>query len=249
MERSRATWNPITGCTPVSPGCRRCYAARLAKRLAGCSGYPRESPFAVTFHPERLEQPNHWRKPRYIFVCSMGDIFHADVPPERRGQIFEVMAEVRRHIFIVLTRRPQALARWATSQKPSFLSRLLDQVWMGVSVEDQVRTEERVPLLLRSWPGLCLVCCKPLLGPVDLSHWLARPGSPGVQWVMAGGETGPGAQPAELSDLRSLRNQCQACGTPFYLKQIGGPDQKRTGRILDGRTWEQMPPDHARPHL
>ncbi len=249
MERSRTTWNPVTGCTPVSPGCRRCYAEQSAKRLAGRCGYPQEDPFAVTFHEDRLEQPRSWRKPRYIFVCSMGDIFHSDVFPETRRKIFEVMAESRRHIFIVLTKRPQALALWATSQKPSFLSRLLDQVWMGVSVEDQIRTQERVPVLVRSWPGLSLVSCEPLLGPVDLFPWLARPGSPGVQWVMAGGETGPGSQAADLRDLRSLRNQCRACGTPFYLHQIGGPDTKKSGRMLDGRIWKQMPPEHVRPHL
>lgn len=236
IEVTEATWNPITGCSPVSPGCRRCYAKRFAHRLKGRYGYPSDTPFAITVHPERMEQPLYWNRPRHIFAGSMGDLFHKDVPQDALRQVFEVMARSPHHVYMVITKRPQELARRAQALDPQLLERLLGHVWMGVSAEDQDCAAERLPQLLDAWPGHVFACCEPLLGRLDLSPWLSR-----LEWIICGGETGPGGQAAEHEAVDSLCAQSQDADVPFFLKHWGGPDKKRTGRLLHGRLWEQTP--------
>lgn len=240
IEVTEATWNPITGCTPVSPGCRRCYAARFAKRLAGRYGYPEREPFRVTVHQARMAQPLMWRKPRHVFVCSMGDLFHEDVPDEALQQVFEIMAEQGRHTYMILTKRAERMARWLTSLEPGLRRRLRWNLWVGVTAEDQQTAEERVPPLVECWDGLRFACLEPLLSPVDLRPWLDL--EHGVSWVICGGETGPGGRVADEGSVRLARDRCAAAGVPFYFKQWGGPSKKKTGRVLDGRTWDEMPP-------
>lgn len=233
IEVTEATWNPITGCSPVSPGCRRCYAARFAKRLAGRYGYPREDPFSVTVHTDRLDQPIHWKKPRHVFVGSMGDLFHADVPEKALNRVFKVMDKADHHTYMIITKRPEKMSRWFSSMNPQLKIRLRRHLWIGVSAEDQQRAEERIPILLGSWPGVKLACLEPLLGPVDISAWIK-----GIDWIIAGGETGPGGQGTRDEWVRSLRKQCRRAEVPFFLKSLGGPGKPR---VLDGRLWEERP--------
>lgn len=189
IEWTEEIWNPVTGCTPVSIGCQNCYARRWAKRhqAMGTPGY--ENGFKVTFHPDRLEQPLHWRKPRRIFVCSMGDLFHEDVEP---GWVIDILATIRRckqHTFIVLTKRPTLMGFGLSSYKmttgASFLP--LSNLWLGVSVENQATADERIPELLQIPAAVRFVSCEPLLSPIDLKPYLKD-----LDWVIVGGETGPG---------------------------------------------------------
>lgn len=236
IEVTESTWNPVTGCTPVSPGCRRCYARRFAHRLKGRYGYPWDNPFAVTVHLGRMGQPLQWKKPRHIFAVSMGDLFHEHVPPGALQQVFEIMVRTPQHVYMVITKRPHSLATWVVRQRPAFMRRLETNVWMGVSAENQDCADERLPLLLAAWQGHVFACCEPLLGKVDLEPWLSR-----LEWVISGGETGPGGQVADEIAVRHLKEQCLRADVPFFLKHWGGPDKKRTGRLLDGQLWEQVP--------
>lgn len=243
------TWNPVTGCTPKSEGCQNCYARRMSKRLAGRCGYPKDDPFQVTLHPERLEEPLRWKKPRQVFVCSMSDIFHPDVPDEYIARVWETMNNASQHTFIVLTKRPQRMKE--------FLSRLgwyihdrenepaearwggkytLKNVWIGVTAENQARADERIPVLLQIPAAKRFVSVEPMLGPVDLSYFINS-----LDWVICGGETGPGARPMHPDWVRSLRDQCQKAGTPFFLKSmhVGGKIVKMPE--LDGRMWGEIP--------
>lgn len=233
IEVTEATWNPVTGCSPVSPGCRRCYAARFAKRLAGRYGYPKKDPFSVTVHEDRMMQPIHWKKPRHIFVGSMGDLFHCDISDNALHLIFEVMDIANHHTYMIITKRPEKMVQWFTTMEAKLKGRLSRHVWVGVSAEDQKRAAARIPILLKSWPGLKLVCLEPLLGPVDISSWIAR-----IDWVITGGETGPGGERARAKWFRLLRNQCNRANVPFFLKSLGGRGKPR---LLDGRLWEAFP--------
>jgi len=270
IEWTEETWNPVTGCTPVSAGCEHCYARRMATRLAGRCGYPKDEPFAITLHPDRLTQPLRWRKPRTVFVCSMGDLFHERVPSEFIDQVFAVMAACPQHTFQVLTKRPERMrdllvhedvlcdiSRAASNMAQHELISedrydAIDEalrgdssiwpppnVWLGVSVEDQQTADERIPLLLQCPAALRFVSCEPLLGPVRLQRQLGFeyrhrhkdgswfkpiPGSYPVRlldWLIVGGETGPGARPMHPQWARSIRDQCQAAGVPFFFKQWG----------------------------
>jgi len=233
IEVTEATWNPITGCSPVSPGCRRCYAARFAKRLAGRYGYPKDDPFSITVHEDRMAQPIHWKKPRHIFVGSMGDLFHSGIPEDALQLVFEVMDMADHHTYMIITKRPEKMYQWFTAMDPKLKDRLARHFWVGVSAEDQKRADERIPILLRAYPGLKLVCLEPLLGPVDISSWIER-----IDWVITGGETGPGGEKARTEWLRSLRKQCDRANVPFFLKSLGGRGKPR---LLDGRLWVEMP--------
>lgn len=233
IEVTDATWNPITGCNPVSPGCRRCYAARFAKRLAGRYGYSKQDPFAITVHENRMAQPIHWKKPRHIFVGSMGDLFHCDISATALHRLFGVMDIADQHTYMIITKRPGSMYRWFNAMDPKQKARLVKRLWVGVSVEDQKRAQTRIPMLLRSWPGFKLACLEPLLGPVDISPWIA-----GIDWVITGGETGPGGQRARAGWFRSLRNQCNQAGVPFFLKSMGGRGKPR---LLDGLLWGERP--------
>lgn len=230
IEWADETWNPVTGCTPISTGCANCYAARMSKRLAGRFGYPADDPFRVTLHPDRLGEPLRWRKPRYVFVASMGDLFHEDVPFEYIKLVFSAMAEARRHTFMVLTKRPKrALNLWGAGIPwPT-------NIWAGVTAENQKRANERVPVLTEIPTRVQFVSIEPMLGPVELPTGWGVPGV-GVDWVICGAETGPGARPMEESWALRLRDQCSEAGVPFFFKR-----NSDGGRMLDGQIYEQWP--------
>lgn len=334
IEWTEVTWNPVTGCTKVSEGCRNCYAERMSKRLAGRCGYPKDEPFRVTLHPEKLDEPLKWKKPRRIFVNSMGDLFHEDVPDDFLDRVFAVMAHATCATcatFLILTKRPGRMQQYLSSlDRKDKIGRWLDtvghyravawpipNVWLGVSVENQATADERIPLLLQTPAAVRFVSCEPLLGPVDLRPWIKRyyhggvpglrvgdtllppsvtgkstlleyakevdpngpqrtdrvylttdleaarlfalaypyghvyravpalplendpdcnepglsyqtptaivvpPDTPVIDWVIAGGETGPNARPCNPNWVRSLRDQCQEAGTKFFFKSWG----------------------------
>jgi protein gp37 len=234
IEWTEATWNPVTGCTQVSPGCAHCYAKTFAERFEGVPGHAYEVGFALTLRPERLRQPLEWKRPRLIFVNSMSDLFHENVPEDYIRRVFDVMGEACWHTFQILTKRADRLA--------SLAPRLdwPENVWMGVSVESQ-RWTSRIDYLRHVQAAVRFLSCEPLLGPLhlDLS---------GIDWVIVGGESGPGARPMRLEWARSVREQCLAAGVPFFFKQWGAFDEDgvrrgkgATGRTLDGDLWNQLP--------
>ncbi len=232
---TETTWKPVTGCDRVSPGCKRCYAMAFAKRLSGRYGYPKESPFSVTLHPNRMDRPHRWKRPRTIFVCSMGDLFHTDVADQTLTDIFTVMAETPRHTYLVLTKRPVHMAWWLRSAPRSLLKQVKGNVWLGISAEDQQRAKQRLPLLIASWAGRRVACLEPLLGFIDLSPWMCA-----LDWVISGGETGAGGRIADPMNVRAVRDQCVAAGVPLYFKQWGGRQNKEISNTLDVKKWEQL---------
>lgn len=237
IEWTEATWNPTTGCDRTSPGCDNCYALTLAKRLKAMGqvkyqndGDPRTSGpgFRLTCHPDALDIPRAWKSPRTIFVNSMSDLFHPDVPDGFIRQVLEVMAETPQHTYQILTKRSKRLAALGPS---------LDwpvNAWMGVSVEND-RYVFRVPHLLASGAKIKFLSCEPLLGPLPSLKL------DGLNWVIAGGESGPRARPVEANWVREIRDLCTAADVAFFFKQWGGATPKAGGRELDGRTWDQMP--------
>jgi protein gp37 len=366
IEWAEETWNPVTGCTPISEGCQNCYAKRMANRLKGRCGYDADNPFKVTLHPERLDQPLCWKKPRKIFVCSMGDMFHEDVSGDFLYEIWGIMAQCPQHIFMVLTKRPEIMRAWYNDVflrvNPLYRKNPLPNIWLGVTAENQARADERIPVLLQIPAAKRFVSIEPMLGPIDLSRWIIprTPFTPenapdtwsdftwpdwvpkkvreqiedfwgqlgrkpkdwaenaihndsppfgmhmgyrderngeavygkwifawnnigrligdngeiyypsiprahlldatryywhDLHWVICGGETGSGARPMRPDWVRSLRDQCQASGTPFFFKSWGewGPDgiscspvlrrvgKKAAGRLLDEREYSEYP--------
>ncbi|HUW15228.1 MAG TPA: phage Gp37/Gp68 family protein [Anaerolineae bacterium] len=237
------SWNVTTGCTPISEGCRHCYAERMSHRLQGRAGYP-EAPhqFDVTLHPDRLEQPLRWKKPRTVFVVSMGDLFHKFVPPDYIIHVYEIMAACPQHTFMVLTKRPDRIVPVLYGQEGGFYlggGDYLPNVWHLTSAENQETADIRVPELLKlrgascGWPVLG-VSVEPMLGPVDISHWLKyewidcmdgakvkRASSMELDWIICGGESGPGARPMHPEWAQGLRDQCQESGTAYFMKQWG----------------------------
>jgi protein gp37 len=240
IEWTEATWNPVTGCDRVSPGCDHCYALTLAARLKAMGspkyqddGDPRTSGpgFAVTIHRDELVVPRQWRRPRLVFVNSMSDLFHPRVPASFVAKVFEVMAETPQHTYQILTKRPKRARAVLRDVAPD----PLPHVWLGVSVEDDKRTD-RVAILREVPAAIRFLSCEPLLGPLpslDLAD---------VDWVIAGGESGPNARPMRESWLLDIRDKCLASGVPFFFKQWGGRTPKAGGRVLAGQTWDQMPP-------
>jgi protein gp37 len=228
IEWTDSTWNPVTGCTKVSPGCTHCYAETFAERWRGIPGHPYEQGFDLRLWPERLATPLRWRKPRTIFVNSMSDLFHEEVPRPFIDKVFEVMTAASWHTFQVLTKRADRLLDLADHLPwPA-------NVWMGVSVEteDYLWRMDR----LRAVPAAVrFVSAEPLLGPIQ------RMNLHKIDWVIVGGESGPRARPMAEGWVRHLRDQCSRAGVPFFFKQWGGVHKKRAGRILDGRSWEGMP--------
>lgn len=232
IEWTESTWNPLTGCTKVSPGCKHCYAERMAKRLQAMGLEKYRNGFRLTLHPDVLEEPLQWMKPQMIFVNSMSDLFHQDVPREFIHQIFDVMYRAHWHTFQVLTKRAERLLEldsalvWPVN------------VWMGVSVENSDYIE-RVHSLQRTHAQTKFLSCEPLLG--------ALPNLPlmGIQWVIVGGESGPGARPVEREWVTDIRDQCLRANVPFFFKQWGGTRKKKAGRLLEGRTWDELPRSHA----
>lgn len=237
IEWTEATWNPVTGCDRVSAGCDNCYALVLAKRLKAmgaakyqADGDPKTSGpgFAVTTHPASLDQPRKWRTPRTVFVNSMSDLFHAKVPADFVRDVFDVMAETPQHTYQVLTKRPLRAARLAQNLPwPS-------NVWLGVSVE-HMSVAHRVDHLRRIPAAIRFLSCEPLLGPLD------RLDLAGIDWVIAGGESGNNHRPLDIGWARGIREMCVEAQVPFFFKQWGGRTPKTLGRHLDGRLWDQMP--------
>jgi protein gp37 len=228
IEWTEATWNPVTGCTKVSPGCKHCYAERMALRLQAMGQRNYRNGFRLTLQPEMLEAPLSWRRPQTIFVNSMSDLFHVDVPLDYIQRVFAVMRRAGWHRFQVLTKRSERLAeldanlQWAAN------------IWMGVSVESDAY-RSRIDDLRRSNANIKFLSLEPLLGPLE------RLDLDGIDWVIVGGESGPGARPMSPEWVRDLRNQCRAARVPFFFKQWGGWNKKKTGRLLDGRSWDEMP--------
>jgi len=228
IEWTNATWNPVTGCTKVSPGCAHCYAERFAERWRGLKGSPYEQGFDLKLWDERLELPLTWRSPKLIFVNSMSDLFHERVPLTFIKKVFKTMREAHWHTFQVLTKRSDRLAAWADK---------LDwppNVWMGVSVENR-RMMKRIDDLREVPAAVRFLSVEPLLeglGRIDLN---------GIHWVIVGGESGPGARPMESEWVTEIRDQCTRKKVPFFFKQWGGVFKKNAGRELSGRTWDQMP--------
>jgi len=227
IEWTEATWNPITGCDKVSPGCAHCYAETFAERFRGVPGHPYERGFDLQLRPERLEQPLQWTRPRVIFVNSMSDLFHEDVPEDYIRSVFDVMRRAHWHVFQVLTKRAGRLQALAPRLPWP------DNVWMGVSVENQ-RWTTRIDALRTVPAAVRFLSCEPLLGPLDLDL-------DGIGWVIVGGESGPMCRPVNPMWIRGIRDQCVAAGVPFFFKQWGGRNKKRAGRVLRGRTWDGMP--------
>lgn len=290
IERTDTTWNPVTGCTKVSEGCRNCYAERMAKRLTGRVGYPADEPFRVTLHPERLEEPLRWTRPRRVFVVSMGDLFHPDVPFDYIDRVFAVMAMRQEHTFQVLTKRPERMLEYLTSMElyteryghimvrmsemgylsaedaacvapPDIPCTLpkdppwpLPNVILMTTVENQEQADKRIPYLLRCPAHRRGISAEPMLGPVDLTRIITDQAGPTktlrnvllrgsygtawhelangeradlygpperIDWVICGGESGPGARPLHPDWVRSLRDQCLVAGVPFFFKGWG----------------------------
>jgi protein gp37 len=223
IEWTNETWNPITGCTKVSQGCKNCYAERVAERFWGDRKFT-----DIQLHEDRLEQPLRWKKPRMVFVNSMSDLFHEDVPFEFIRQVFDVMGKAENHIFQILTKRPNRMKEFYDWDRdffnalpPDKFEKIKDEslpnVWLGVSVEDQKTADERIPILLDCPSAIRWVSVEPMLSSIDLSKWLGEPTS--LDWVIVGGESGPNARPMNSYWARLVRDQCQSVGVPFFFKQ------------------------------
>ncbi len=228
IEWTNATWNPVTGCTKVSPGCTHCYAERMALRLQAMGQANYANGFKVTLHEHMLERPLTWKQPMLIFVNSMSDLFHVDVPLEFIQRVFSIMRRADWHSFQVLTKRSERLLDLNKHlQWP-------ENVWMGVSVEkDSYRF--RIDELRQTGARVKFLSLEPLLGPLPSLNLN------GIDWVIVGGESGPKARPMASEWVIDIRQQCLRAKVPFFFKQWGGVQKKKTGRLLEGRTWEQMP--------
>ena len=232
IEWTDATWNPVTGCTKVTRGCDNCYAERLAERFRGTPGHPFERGFDLTLRPERLSQPLSWNRPRKIFVNSMSDLFHKEIPAEFVDRVFDVMEEADRHVFQILTKRSSLMEsylkrRYGWGKAPR-------HIWCGVSVEDHMATA-RIRHLRRAPIAVRFLSIEPLLGPVgdiDLE---------GISWVIVGGESGPGARPMQERWALDIRDLCERAGVDFFFKQWGGPTPKSRGRRLKGAEHNAIP--------
>ncbi len=228
IEWTESTWNPLTGCTKVSPGCQHCYAERMALRLQAMGQPNYRNGFKLTLHENVLEKPLEWKKPQLIFVNSMSDLFHKDVPVDFVQRVFDVMRRADWHIFQILTKRADRLEE---------LSPEIDwpaNVWMGVSVETE-KYVFRIDHLRRTAAKTKFLSLEPLLGPL---HGLNLND---INWAIVGGESGPGARPIDQAWVTDIRDQCLAAKVPFFFKQWGGVQKKRAGRLLQGRTWDEMP--------
>lgn len=223
IEWTDRTWNPTTGCDKVSPGCTHCYAEALTKRFH--TNFP--NGFDLTLHRNRLEEPKRWKKPSRIFVNSMSDLFHEEVPIDFLKEVFEVMRETPWHIYQILTKRDKRLVQLAPQLEWS------DNIWMGVSVENQ-NYVHRVDSLRQVDAKVRFLSCEPLLGPLQLDLT-------GIHWVIVGGESGQKHRPMQVEWAQSIRDQCQEAGVAFFFKQWGGRTPKAAGRLLDDKIWDEMP--------
>lgn len=236
IEWTDATWNPVTGCTKISRGCDHCYAERFSERFRGVPGHPFESGFDLTLRPERLMQPLSWKRPRMVFVNSMSDLFHKQIPQAHIAAVFDTMERAHWHTYQVLTKRSSLLQKFVNSRyrhRPA-----PRHIWVGVSVEDE-KAATRVAHLQSASVGVRFLSIEPLLAPIgklDLN---------GIDWVIVGGESGPSARPMDEEWVIDIRNQCVRAGVAFFFKQWGGRSPKSGGRMLEGKEWNQFP---RRPH-
>jgi protein gp37 len=228
IEWTESTWNPVTGCTKISPGCNHCYAERMTRRLQAMGQPNYLNGFKPTIHERTLDLPLSWKKPQRIFVNSMSDLFHKDIPDEFILKVFDVMKRAHWHLFQVLTKRSERLLE-LTPRLP-----WAKNIWMGVTVENQ-DCAFRIDHLRQTRAFIKFLSMEPLLGPVRNLH-LAD-----LDWVIVGGESGPGARPMESNWVIDIRNQCHRSNVLFFFKQWGGTNRKITGRLLEGRTWDDMP--------
>jgi protein gp37 len=241
IEWTDATWNPVTGCTKVSPGCKNCYAETFAERFRGVPDHPFEQGFDLRLRPARLTLPLQWHKPKVIFVNSMSDLFHPDVPDSYIKKVFETMVRASHHVFQVLTKRPERMSDWSNKY---FKKGLPDHIWLGVSVETQayagrIKHLQRVPAQIR------FLSLEPLLGPIQLNAELLS----GIHWTIVGGESGHWARPMDPQWVYTIKQDCFRYRVPFFFKQWGAFDpisrrkvgKKQAGRVLEGRTWDELP--------
>ena len=228
IEWTESTWNPVTGCDKISAGCRFCYAERMAGRLKAMGQPNYRNGFSLTLHEHMVSLPLSWKKPQTIFVNSMSDLFHKDVPLEFILRVFDVMREAHWHRFQVLTKRAERLSNLSSSLQWA------PNIWMGVSIEnkDVIR---RVDYLRNTGACVKFLSIEPLLGPLPNLNLF------GIDWVIVGGESGPQSRPMDPEWVADIRNQCLIASVPFFFKQWGGINKKKTGRLLDGRTWDEMP--------
>ena len=287
IEWTDETWNPVTGCTKVSPGCAHCYAETFAERFRGVPGHPFEQGFDLKLWPERLTKPFTWKKPRKVFVNSMSDLFHEDVPFEFIDRVFAVMALTPQHTYQVLTKRPERMREYVAGEREKAkgeswfglhnaielaaeeftggekvrLPRLpLPNVWLGTSVENQHWADIRLPELLATPAAVRFVSYEPALGPVDFKPWLTRVPTSGdgwritggrildiadrvLDWVIVGGESGPGARPFDVAWARSLVSQCRAAGVAVFVKQLGAKPVDRHATCAENHPPEECWPD------
>ena len=231
IEWTEATWNPVTGCTKVSAGCKNCYAERMSRRLKAMGNRNYANGFAVKEHPHMLDKPKHWRKPQRIFVNSMSDLFHPEVSFAFIREVFQTMRDADQHVYQVLTKRPETMLEYVTTQESEPLP---PHIWLGTSVE-QRRWRSRIDKLRRVPAAVRFLSLEPLLedlGELNLD---------GIHWVIAGGESGPGARGMAERWATNIRDACEAADVPFFFKQWGGVNKSKTGRTLEGRTWDAMP--------
>ncbi len=228
IEWTESTWNPVTGCTKISPGCKHCYAERMAKRLHAMGQPNYKNEFRLTLQPHALELPLTWKKPQVIFVNSMSDLFHKDVPVDFILRVFDVMGRANWHQYQILTKRADRL------EELDPLLAWQPHIWMGVSVESDAY-RFRIDHLRKTHAHIKFLSLEPLLGPLDKLKLTA------IDWAIVGGESGPGARPMDVEWATGIRDQCVRAKVPFFFKQWGGVNKKRAGRTLEGRLWNQMP--------
>jgi len=233
IEWTESTWNPVTGCTKISAGCLNCYAERMAKRLKAIGNDNYKNGFQVTLHPDILERPLSWKTPQTIFVNSMSDLFHEDIPEDFIVSIFDIMKRASWHRFQILTKRSQRLMEMSARLNWP------DNVWMGVTVERNDYTF-RIDHLRQTHAAIKFLSLEPLLSGIPDMNLTD------IDWVIAGGESGPNARPVSVEWVRDIRNQCIAANVPFFFKQWGGVNKKKSGRLLDNCTWSQMPKEFRR---
>jgi protein gp37 len=233
IEWTDATWNPVRGCTKISPGCKHCYAERFAERFRGIKGHPFEQGFDIRLVPEKLSDPLRWNEPRMIFVNSMSDLFHDQIPQSFIEKVVATMCLANWHTYQVLTKRPGRMRKLLLG--PLLPAAKHPHIWWGVSVEDRKHGFPRIADLQAMPASVRFLSVEPLLedlGTMPLD---------GISWVIVGGESGPGARPMKPEWVASIREQCQSAGVPFFFKQWGGTRKKQTGRLLNGRTYDEFP--------
>ena len=236
IEWTDATWNPVTGCTKISAGCDNCYAARFSERFRSVLGHPFENGFDLQLRPERLEQPLQWRRSKMIFVNSMSDLFHKEIPFAFIDRVFDTMEGATWHSFQVLTKRSSRLRdyvnkRYGDTPAPS-------HIWLGTSIKDGTK-KSRVRHIQAANAAVRFLSVEPLIGPIGVLNLT------GIHWVIVGGESGPRARPMLIEWAREVRDQCRAAKVPFFFKQWGGKSPKAGGRLLEGREWNQVPKRRA----